>query len=199
MAVRPSYAAEYGKRLDPYAGDIKELLYGAGRKRLQPGYEAISPEMQATMFGRIKEQLAPEFEEQMQAQLSNIYQQGIEGTPGSAILGKLRQDYLKGLSGRATDIGIESALRTESGRQYGGGLLERLRGGLVGEARDVAGKEYGLDVGDYEFGRLQEERKRQERMQLWSGLGGLAGTAATSYFSPQAGLQKALTEYLGKQ
>ena len=141
---RPSYADLYKQFFDPRAKEITGDLYDFGKSRLDPSYQAISPEQQSMIFKRIQGQLQPGFEEQLEGQRSDIYAQGIEGTPGSAILSNLRQSYLDDLSGRATDIAIEDISRTEAGRQYGGGLLERLRGSLTSDERNIAGAEYGF-------------------------------------------------------
>lgn len=171
----PSYSSFKPQR----ATDIEDQLYDFYKQRLDPSYQAITPDQQAMMFQRIQDQLSPTFEKQIKDQEQGIFTQGITGTPGASILGKLRQDYMKDLMGKATDIAIEDIGLTESGRQYGTGVLERLKEGLVGQGNTAYGGAmtgYGYDMGLYGD---QLARNQQQQSGLWSGLGNLIGTGAT--------------------
>lgn len=182
--AQPSYASFKPQR----ATDIEDQLYSFYKQRLEPGYQAITPDQQTMMFNRIKDQLSPTFEEQLKSQEQGIFSQGITGTPGASILGKLRQDYMKDLMGKATDIAIEDIGLTESGRQYGTGVLERLQGSLVGQGNTAYGgamQGYGMDMDLYNQNRLYNQ---QQNDSLWGSLGGLVGNVggglAYDYLSP---------------
>lgn len=116
----PKKAEEY---ISPEELENERLLTEFGKSRMSPDYQVITPEQQAMMFNRIKEQLSPEFDRQLKEQQQSIFSQGITGTPGSAILNKLKQDYMNDLSGRATDIAIQNIGLTEQGKQYGVGVM----------------------------------------------------------------------------
>lgn len=187
---RPSYESLIPQR----AKDIEGDLYSFGKGRLDPSYQAISPEKQAMMYQRIQDQLSPAFEKSIKDQEQGIFSQGITGTPGAAILGKLRQDYMKDLMGKATDIAIEDIGLTESGRRYGAGLLDNLRGSLMNQAN----MEYQGAMGDrnmqYAANMNEYNQDRAEDTAFWSGMGGLAGSigsslipfAGSTFFSPSS-------------
>lgn len=176
LPARPSYESFIPQR----SKDIESQLYDFYKQRVTPEYQAITPDQQKMMLDRIQENLAPEFERQMKAQEQGIFSQGITGTPGASILGKLRQDYMKDLMGKGTDIAIENIGLTESGRQYGTGVLERMRGSLLNQANT----EYGGAMDDrnlkYQADYNQYQQDQAEDQGFWSGLGGLVGNVGSS-------------------
>lgn len=176
-AARPSYDSFIPERAKEIEGD----LYGFGKSRLDPSYQAISPAQQAMMYKRIEEQLAPTFEKTIKDQEQGIFSQGITGTPGASILGKLRQDYMKDLMGKATDIAIEDIGLTESGRRYGVGVLDQLRGSLMKQADT----EYGGAVDDRNLRFAGEtnayNQDRASDNAFWTSMGGLAGSIGSSF------------------
>lgn len=114
------------------ARGLREPVEAYAKGILEPGYEAYSPEMRGKMFSRIQEQLAPGFEERMRGQREDISSQGITGTPGAAILRKLRRDYEEDLMGKATDIELTSASQTLGQKRGAAGMLSSMATSIAG-------------------------------------------------------------------
>lgn len=205
----PDYASMYRSLIDPRVSEYTGILGDFGKSLLEEGktYEAMTPAQQSMIYGRIKEQLQPDFDRQMKEYEQNVFTQGIEGTPGSAILGKLRQDYMKDLSGRATDIAIENIGLTEQGKQYrygaGTDILGQLRSSLMGEASGIAGTQYAGARSDLDWQRSMDLYNQEKDDALWSGIGSLLGNVGSSYISDAISprtktYDKILAELIGK-
>ncbi len=192
---RPSYADIYKQNLNPEASEYQSLLEKYGTERLSPNYQAISPAQQSIIYNRIKSTLQPQFDEGIAGQLQNIQTMGIEGTPGAAILSKLRKDYANDLSGRATDIAIQDITSTLSEKSKGADILSNLRNSLMGEASGIAGADYGGAMSDYMYNKQRADTSSDA---LWGTLGQVGGNLLSSYLSPQTAFMKDYEDILKK-
>lgn len=191
----PSYEDLYSRLSSPKISEYQNLLEGYGKERLSPNYQAISPAQQSIIYNRIKSTLQPQFDEGIAGQLQNIQTMGIEGTPGAAILSKLRKDYANDLSGRATDIAIQDITSTLSEKSKGADILSNLRNSLMGEASGIAGADYGGAMSDYMYNKQREDTSSDA---LWGTLGQVGGNLLSSYLSPQTTFMKDYLDIMKK-
>lgn len=191
----PSYEDLYRRTSSPKISEYQNLLEGYGKERLAPSYQAISPAQQSIIYNRIKSTLQPQFDEGLEGQLQNIQTMGIEGTPGAAILSKLRKDYVNDLSGRATDIAIQDITSTLSEKSKGADILNNLRSSLMGEASGIVNQDYSGAMDDYTYNREREDTSSDA---LWGTLGQLGGNLLSSYLSPQTAFMKNYLDIMKK-
>lgn len=144
------------------ATDIQNQMYSLGQSYLSPAYEQ-------SMYNRMKDLMSPEFDRQMEEQQQGIVSSGIEGTASTALLGKLRKDYLNDLMGKSFDV-------AQTGKQYGASLLDTIRQSLQGQG--TANYNAALNNRNMVMG-LDANAQAQTASNMAS-LGSLLGSAVTA-------------------